>query len=71
MTEVEARSAASRLHDQLDVIVELLHRHEADGRLPADVLVDLRQQLDELHHKSHDHCYIANSVSAQIVVEPR
>ncbi|KQX99179.1 magnesium transporter [Rhodanobacter sp. Root480] len=49
MTEVEARSAASRLHDQLDVIVELLHRHEADGRLPADVLVDLRQQLDELH----------------------
>ncbi|HUH56065.1 MAG TPA: magnesium transporter [Rhodanobacter sp.] len=49
MTEVEARSAASRLHDQLDIIVELLHRHEADGRLPADVLVDLRQQLDELH----------------------
>ncbi len=49
MTEVEARSAASRLHDQLDVIVELLHRHEADGRLPADVLIDLRQQLDELH----------------------
>ncbi len=29
------------------------------------------QQLDELHHKSHDHCYIANSVSAQVVVEPR
>jgi magnesium transporter len=49
VTEVEARSAASRLHDQLDVIVELLHRHEADGRLPADVLIDLRQQLDELH----------------------
>ncbi|WP_343883564.1 magnesium transporter [Rhodanobacter caeni] len=49
MTEVEARSAASRLHDRLDLIVELLHRHEADGRLPADVLIDLRQQLDELH----------------------
>ncbi|MGN6656960.1 MAG: magnesium transporter [Rhodanobacter sp.] len=49
MTEVEARSAASRLHDQLDLIVELLHRHEADGRLPADVLIDLRQQLDDLH----------------------
>ena len=29
------------------------------------------QQLDELHHKSHDHCYIANSVSAQVVVESR
>jgi magnesium transporter len=49
VTEVEARSAASRLHDQLDLIVELLHRHEADGRLPADVLAELRQQLDELH----------------------
>jgi magnesium transporter len=49
VTEVEARSAASRLHDQLDLIVELLHRHEADGRLPADVLIDLRQQLDDLH----------------------
>ncbi|MGB3461410.1 MAG: magnesium transporter [Rhodanobacter lindaniclasticus] len=49
MTEVEARSAANRLHDQLETIVELLHRHEEDGRLPADALADLRQQLDELH----------------------
>jgi magnesium transporter len=49
VTEVEARSAASRLHDRLETIVELLHRHEEDGRLPADVLADLRQQLDELH----------------------
>jgi magnesium transporter len=49
VTEVEARSTASRLHDQLEAIVELLHRHEDDGRLPADVLAELRQQLDELH----------------------
>ena len=49
MTEIEARSVANRLHDRLDAIVELLHRHEGDGRLPADVLADLRQQLDELH----------------------
>jgi organic hydroperoxide reductase OsmC/OhrA len=28
-------------------------------------------KLDELHHKSHEHCYIANSVTAQILVEPR
>ena len=49
MTEVEARSTANRLHDQLEAIVELLHRHEDDGRLPADVLAELRQQLDELH----------------------
>jgi len=49
VTEVEARSAANRLHDQLELIVDLLHRHDEDGRLPADVLVDLRLQLDELH----------------------
>jgi organic hydroperoxide reductase OsmC/OhrA len=29
------------------------------------------EQLDQLHHKSHDACYIANSVSAQVLVEPR
>ena len=49
MSEIEARSAVSRLHGQLEAIVELLHRHEEDGRLPADVLAELRQQLDELH----------------------
>jgi magnesium transporter len=49
VSEVEARSTANRLHDQFEAIVELLHRHEDDGRLPADVLAELRQQLDELH----------------------
>jgi organic hydroperoxide reductase OsmC/OhrA len=29
------------------------------------------EQLDQLHHRSHEACYIANSVSAQIVIEPR
>ena len=60
MTEVEARSAANRLHDQLETIVELLHRHEADGRLPADALAELRQQLDELH--SADIAFILESL---------
>jgi len=60
VTEVEARSAASRLHDRLETIVELLHRHEEDGRLPADVLADLRQQLDELH--SADIAFILESL---------
>jgi organic hydroperoxide reductase OsmC/OhrA len=26
-------------------------------------------QLDDLHHRSHESCYIANSVSADVVVE--
>ena len=29
------------------------------------------EQLDKLHHRSHEACYIANSVTAEIVVEPR
>jgi organic hydroperoxide reductase OsmC/OhrA len=29
------------------------------------------EQLDQLHHRSHDSCYIANSVSAEIAIEPR
>ena len=29
------------------------------------------EQLDKLHHRSHDACYIANSVSAEVVVESR
>jgi magnesium transporter len=60
VTEVEARSAANRLHDQLETIVELLHRHEEGGRLPADALAELRQQLDELH--SADIAFILESL---------
>jgi organic hydroperoxide reductase OsmC/OhrA len=28
-------------------------------------------ELDQLHHRSHESCYIANSVKSEIVVEPR
>ena len=49
MSEVEARSAASRLHDQLETIVELLRRHDDESPLPAELQAELRRQLDELH----------------------
>ena len=49
MTEVEARSAASRLHDQLEAIVEVLRRHDDESPLPAESQAELRRQLDELH----------------------
>ncbi|WP_027484337.1 magnesium transporter [Rhodanobacter sp. OR87] len=49
MTEVEARSATSRLHDQLEAIVEVLRRHDDEGPLPAGSQAELRRQLDELH----------------------
>lgn len=29
------------------------------------------EQLEQLHHRSHDSCYIANSVSAEVVVQGR
>ena len=29
------------------------------------------EQLDKLHHRSHQDCYIANSVTAEILIEPR
>jgi magnesium transporter len=49
VTEVEARSAASRLHDQLEAIVEVLRQHDDEGPLPAEAQAELRGQLDELH----------------------
>jgi organic hydroperoxide reductase OsmC/OhrA len=27
--------------------------------------------LDALHHKAHEACFIANSVTSEVVVEPR
>jgi len=29
------------------------------------------EQLEQLNHRSHEACYIANSVSAQVLIEPR
>lgn len=29
------------------------------------------EQLDKLHHRSHESCYIANSVTAELVIESR
>jgi organic hydroperoxide reductase OsmC/OhrA len=28
-------------------------------------------QLAALHHKAHDHCFLANSVRTEIRIEPR
>lgn len=42
---------------------------------PRIVFVDgvsvSREQLDEMHHLSHEDCFIANSVKTEITVEPR
>jgi organic hydroperoxide reductase OsmC/OhrA len=28
-------------------------------------------KLDELHHKAHEACFIANSITSEVVIEPR
>ena len=30
-----------------------------------------QEMLDELHHKAHEACFIANSITSEIVIEPR
>ncbi|WP_426699803.1 magnesium transporter [Rhodanobacter sp. Col0626] len=49
MTEVEARGASNRLHDQLEAIVGVLRRHDDENPLSAESQLELREQLDELH----------------------
>jgi organic hydroperoxide reductase OsmC/OhrA len=34
------------------------------------ILVDDKAKLDDLHHRAHDYCFIANSVKTEIAVEP-
>ena len=29
------------------------------------------ETIEAMHHKAHDHCFIANSLSCEVVVEPR
>jgi hypothetical protein len=29
------------------------------------------EMLDDLHHKAHEACFIANSITSEIVIEPR
>jgi organic hydroperoxide reductase OsmC/OhrA len=29
------------------------------------------EQLDALHHRAHEACYISNSVTTEVVIEPR
>jgi organic hydroperoxide reductase OsmC/OhrA len=44
--------------------VTLRPRIVFSGRQPTSV------ELDELHHKAHDACFIANSVKTTVLVEP-
>ncbi|MNC89021.1 hypothetical protein D3C83_49090 [compost metagenome] len=45
--------------------VTLRPRIAFSGRAPT------QPELDDLHHKAHAACFIANSITSQITVEPR
>lgn len=61
-------------HDNADAVMS----KNADGKI-AVTLITLRpyvecdatpETLDELHHKAHEVCFIANSVTSDVRVEP-
>jgi organic hydroperoxide reductase OsmC/OhrA len=75
----QAGFVVSRYHDLADGVMA----KNADGKL-AMTLVTLRpevafggakqptrEQLDALHHRAHDECFIANSVRSEVRCEPR
>jgi organic hydroperoxide reductase OsmC/OhrA len=45
------------------VSVVLRPRVEFEGEVPPDV-------LEQLHHRAHEACFIANSVTCEVRVEP-
>ena len=45
--------------------VTLRPRIEFGGEAPDQAT------LDDLHHKAHEACFIANSVTSEVVVDPR
>jgi organic hydroperoxide reductase OsmC/OhrA len=65
--EDEAVGELGKIANGKSAIVKVTLRPKIDwvGAPPS------AEQLDQLHHKAHEHCYVANSVTAQIVIEPR
>ena len=73
-----ARRAGYEIRSYRDSAVGEMGKN-AEGRT-AILKVTLRPQveceadpaaLEEIHHRAHDACFIANSVKAEVVVEPR
>jgi organic hydroperoxide reductase OsmC/OhrA len=77
-----ARRAGFRVDSYVDEAEGIVAK-DAQGRM-AVTIVTLRprigfsgekqptaQELDSLHHKSHEACFIANSVRTEVRIEPR
>ena len=52
----EGRMALTRITLRPDIVF--------NGRQPT------AEEIDQLHHQAHEHCFIANSLKTEVVVEP-
>jgi organic hydroperoxide reductase OsmC/OhrA len=58
-TSTTGWSPAAKLSSSTNASIRFLA-----GRAPST------EELDSLHHRAHDECFIANSLKCEIVVEP-
>jgi len=77
-----ARRAGFRIDAYEDEAEGVLAK-DGDGRMAMTIVtlhpkvafsgekVPTSAELDELHHKSHEACFIANSVKSEVRIEPR
>jgi organic hydroperoxide reductase OsmC/OhrA len=76
-----AAEAGFRVDDYVDEAVGVMGKNAAGKTAVARVTLRPRVifsgaqvptlvQLDELHHRAHEECFIANSVTTEIVCEP-
>jgi organic hydroperoxide reductase OsmC/OhrA len=76
-----ARRAGFRIDSYEDSAEGVLAK-DAEGRMAMTVItlkprvvfsgekMPTREEIDQLHHKAHDACFIANSVKSEVRVEP-
>ena len=63
----EAEGEMARIAPGRMAIVKIVLRPQISfaGRQPG------ADELDRLHHEAHERCFIANSITSEVVVEPR
>ena len=77
-----AADAGFRVDQYLDEAVGVMGRNAAGKTAVTRVTLQprvtfsgeklpTRARIDELHHKAHEECFIANSVTTEILCEPR
>ena len=63
----EATGTMSKNADGLDAITRVTLRPEAHY---SGVSTPTREQVEKMHHRAHELCFIANSVRTEVVTDP-